>query len=51
MFGQVVDAGGGGVVGLAHAAGFVRFGGLGVSDFRWREGAACVGSVGGAAFG
>lgn len=50
MFGQVVDAGGGGIVCLAHATGFIRFGWLGVHDLRWREGAACVWSVCGAAF-
>ncbi len=49
MFGQVVDAGGGGVICLAHAAGFVRFGWLGVSDLGWRQGAARVWSVGGGA--
>ena len=50
MFGQVIDAGGGRVVCLAHTTRFVRLGGLGVNDFRWREGAACVWSVGGDAF-
>lgn len=50
MFGQLIDAGGGRVVCLAHTTRFVRLGGLGVNDFRWREGAACVWSVGGDAF-
>ena len=50
MFGQVIDAGGGRVVRLTHTTRFVRLGGLGVNDFRRREGAACVRSMGGDAF-
>ena len=50
MFGQVVEPGRGGVVCLAHAAGLVRFGGLGVDDFGGGKGATCVRSVGGGAF-
>ena len=50
MIGQVVDAWRGGVVCLAYAAGFVRFGGLGVDDFGGGKGTTCMGSVGGGAF-
>ena len=50
MFGQIIDARGSGVVGLAYTTGFVRLGWLGMNDLGRREGAACVWSVGGGPF-